>query len=432
MSLIANIFSWSAAFSIPLCLGYLAYLIATTPSTSVNIRRYMLGIILIGSLIISAMPVLHIHLNVSRALGVTLPNIVITPGADSGIEAESPSFRFIDFIYAAYALGLAVMTIRLIISMLTILWVKLKSRKATWDGTPLYVHPLNRLSPFSFMGAIFISEKAFASADIELVIWHERAHGLRRHWVETSLMEILLVLDFYNPAIWRLRDRLRDLHEYEADRDVLRRGVNAQRYQLMLIKMAVGDRFQALADSLNHSSLKKRITMMQNQKSSRRGAWMRPLVLVPALSLALMVVSPSIVSQANPSELPGKITQNPSESQADEKVYDAAQTMPRFKGGEMEMYKFLMENMRYPESAKEKNLSGRVVVRFVVGSDGKVRDAVVIRSVAPELDKEALRVIGEMPPFTPGKIDGKNVAVHYTLPINFKIPNPAPKTNTPK
>ena len=99
------------------------------------------------------------------------------------------------------------------------------------------------------------------------------------------------------------------------------------------------------------------------------------------------------------------------------KVYHVIEQMPQFPGGKTALSNFIEENIKYPRS----NAQGRVVVHFVVTSKGKVERAEVIRSLTTECDKEAIRVISMLPNFIPGKQNGENVAVWYTLPITFKI-----------
>ena len=85
------------------------------------------------------------------------------------------------------------------------------------------------------------------------------------------------------------------------------------------------------------------------------------------------------------------------------------------------MMKFLAMNLRYPEAAMKSGKSGKVVVRFVVSKTGKVENPEIMRSISPELDAEALRVVGTLPNFIPGQSDGKPVACHYALPISFSL-----------
>ena len=96
--------------------------------------------------------------------------------------------------------------------------------------------------------------------------------------------------------------------------------------------------------------------------------------------------------------------------------------MPEFEGGEMALLKFIAENTNYPEAAARNGIQGRVIVRFAVEADGRVERIRILKGVDPDLDREALRVVGELPDFEkPGVKDGKNVAVWYAVPINFAL-----------
>ncbi len=95
--------------------------------------------------------------------------------------------------------------------------------------------------------------------------------------------------------------------------------------------------------------------------------------------------------------------------------------MPQFPGGEAEMMKYLAQNIQYPVNAARNNVEGRVVLQFVVEKDGRIGEVKIARTVDPELDAEALRVVKSMPNFIPGRQNGKPVAVWYTIPISFKL-----------
>ncbi len=111
-------------------------------------------------------------------------------------------------------------------------------------------------------------------------------------------------------------------------------------------------------------------------------------------------------------------------------VFDVVETMPQFPGGPQELFGFLSKNIRYPKDAMEANIQGRVIVTFVVGKDGSINDARVVKSVNPSLDAEALRVINAMPNWTPGTQSGKAVNVKYTVPITFRLDGGKPKEAT--
>ena len=104
-----------------------------------------------------------------------------------------------------------------------------------------------------------------------------------------------------------------------------------------------------------------------------------------------------------------------------EEIFTAVEQMPQFPGGEAELLKYIASHIKYPTMAAENNIQGRVVVKFVVGKDGRVGEVVVVRGKDPDLDKEAVRVVKTLPNFIPGKMNGQAVSVWYTLPINFKL-----------
>jgi TonB family protein len=118
-----------------------------------------------------------------------------------------------------------------------------------------------------------------------------------------------------------------------------------------------------------------------------------------------------------------------SESRADKtksekihgKVYEQVEQMPEFPGGQTELINFLMKSVKYPEESMNKRIQGKVFVSFVISKKGSVLNTKIERGVDPLLDAEALRVVNSMPNWTPGKENGKNVAVQFTLPISFKL-----------
>ena len=105
----------------------------------------------------------------------------------------------------------------------------------------------------------------------------------------------------------------------------------------------------------------------------------------------------------------------------EQQIFQVVEEMPEFPGGMGECMKFLAKNIKYPTIAQENGVQGRVIVQFVVNRDGSIVDPVVMRGVDPHLDKEALRVIGKMPKWKPGKQRGKAVRVSYNLPVRFKL-----------
>ena len=141
------------------------------------------------------------------------------------------------------------------------------------------------LSPFSWGRYIVLSARD-AAENGEAILSHELAHIRLGHTWDLVLFDLLMVGQWFNPAMWLLRRELRAIHEYEADRAVIALGVDPRSYQLLLIKKAVGERWCSVANSLNHSNLKNRITMMLQKRTSRWAA-AKSLLLLPLVGLAV-------------------------------------------------------------------------------------------------------------------------------------------------
>lgn len=104
-----------------------------------------------------------------------------------------------------------------------------------------------------------------------------------------------------------------------------------------------------------------------------------------------------------------------------EKLYEVVEVMPIFPGGNEALMKFLSNEIKYPDESVKKGDQGRVIVQFVVNKDGTIADLKVVKGVTPLLDAEALRVMGEMPKWTPGMEKGEPVRVKYTVPVMFRL-----------
>ncbi|WP_273389515.1 energy transducer TonB [Barnesiella viscericola] len=102
-------------------------------------------------------------------------------------------------------------------------------------------------------------------------------------------------------------------------------------------------------------------------------------------------------------------------------VFEVAEVMPEFPGGTQALFKFISENLEYPQNAIDGQIEGRVVVQFVVDKEGKVGSIQVVRSVDKMLDQAAIDVVRALPDWKPGMQKGQPVNVRYTLPVSFKL-----------
>ena len=351
------------------------------------------------------------------------------------------------------------------------------------------------VSPFSFGSYIVMNRKDYESHDAAIMA-HESGHICQRHTLDVLLVDVLTALQWFNPAMWMLRQDLRAIHEYEADAAVLSQGINMRQYQYLLIQKAVSQCGYSVANGISHSTLKNRINMMLHKNSSR-ASLLKLLALTPIVGMTLALqaetVNDYVIEQPqNQTKVVKKGNQNAQvkvgtkkvevkavkpaaqaqtkakkdatvknvvvkakkdaptvsnvvvktkkdplaegdvaigviDNDKDDRVWDVVEQMPKFPGGDAGLMDFLHKSIKYPAEAEKAGKQGRVVVVFVVGKDGAVNNAKVVRSVDEKLDAEALRVINAMPKWQPGKQNGQDVNVKFTLPVTFRLNKPAEK-----
>ncbi|MBQ9295246.1 MAG: hypothetical protein IJ219_10040 [Bacteroidaceae bacterium] len=288
-----------------------------------------------------------------------LPEVEISASPlKGGLEGSFSLFHLLTFIYIIGMAGLLMLRFW----QMSRLQLGLK-KGVLWHndegGVRIYCHAED-VAPFSWMRNIVINEKDYDEAGREIVL-HEIGHIQGRHSWDVVLLTLVQMVQWWNPMCYMLGISLRDVHEYEADSYVLRQGVSAQGYQLLLIRKAVGSGSYAFANSFNHSLTKKRITMMKKSKSN---PWMRSkaLYVIPVAALALSAfATPKIVAPIEEAvtNLEGKGTENSVNLQVpDEKKKPVAQK---------DMTQSSTENVIL-EEVKQQDTEGRPL--FVL--DGKI------------------------------------------------------------
>ena len=192
-----------------------------------------------------------------------------------------------DYIVTLYLIGVIVMILYFLVSLVRLALFILKGEHVKQDDCRIILHRHNSVAPFAWCGYIMMPRRDWYEFG-QMIVCHEKAHIKCRHWIDLLFMQAAIIITWYCPAIWLLRNELHTLHEYEADSRVLASGVKREEYQIFLIKKTVGARFATLSNCLNHSSLKKRIAMMLKQKSS---PWARLKYLYVLPLAALTVVA---------------------------------------------------------------------------------------------------------------------------------------------
>lgn len=444
-----ELFIYSIKSALCVTAFYLVFKVLLGRDTFYSFNRFAL----LGSMLLSLiLPFVHIGTTVHNAASAGISHIeMFVAESYTPVAAPSGGLSLSMLLLIIYISGMIFFMIRELRSIMSLYAIMRRGRCVLGDGGEHIYVVKEDISPFSWFGNVVISEADYAESARSILI-HEREHIARRHSSDIILCDAFIVFQWYNPAAWLLKAELQAVHEYEADEAVLKSGIDASGYQLLLIRKAVGDRLFSMANNLNNNSLKKRITMMMKQKSN---PWNRAKILagVPIALLAVAAFAGE-TAESMSGEIRTESTRLVSNistgvenltrkadadvatpvsthetalpvSDDDDKVYNVVEDMPEFPGGASAMIKWLGENMKYPEAAIKNNEEGRVILQFTIKEDGSVTDVVVKLSVSKALDAEAVRVVSSMPKWKPGKQNGKPVKTRYMMPVSFRLPDDA-------
>lgn len=434
------------------------------------------------------------------------------------VKAQAPSITWMDMLQCIYWAGVAVLSLRLVWQLFSIIRLAVISRKQEVEG--ITVHLLRgEGSPFSFFRWVFMYPSTLEGRQLHEVMVHECTHVSGLHSLDTLFSELFSIACWFNPFAWLMKQEVRMNLEYLADESVLSDGNARKSYQYHLLGLAYRQPNEStkIANNFNLLPLKKRIKMMNKRRTSEIGK-AKYLLFAPLAGVLLMVSNiesvareigeqiPEVaevqqkaeqalntdVAVANPMAKEVIEVMNPAEAEemeadktaeaalikaeeakveeakaateaelikaeeakvaadkaeeakaveqakqaAEDKVKTKPQTdttkkkktwvcmpetMPQFPGGREVLLKYLAANIKYPASAVKAKKQGRVIVTFIVQKDGSITHAKIARSINPELDAEALRVVKGMPKWTPGTQLGKPVSVKYVLPVKFSL-----------
>ena len=435
--------------SVCLVLFYLFFRLLLSKETFHRFNRMALLGVLFFSLLIPCIEVTTRHqvevqqavLSIEQLL--LMAELEATP-ANVGAVQETPTISWVQIVLLVYLAGILFLVCRNIYSLICLFRLVHSGKHEKLEkGVTLVVHN-QEIAPFSWMKYIVISRKDLEENGREILI-HEMAHIHHRHSVDLLVADICIFFQWFNPGAWLLKQELQNIHEYEADETVINEGVNAKEYQLLLIKKAVGTRLYSMANSFNHSKLKKRITMMLKEKSN---PWARlkylyvlPLAAIAVTAFARPEISEKMeeISAVKVNDLAEivqeKVLQDTVKVSKDEKrddlvvsgvkskeeeeivIFEVVEQMPEYPGGMSALQKYLSEKIA--GSPMKGKAGGRVMVGFTVAETGKIKDVRTLQSDEASLNQEAERIVSEMPDWIPGKQRGRPVPVKYTVPIRF-------------
>ena len=402
--------------SLYLALFYAFFLLVMRRTTFFRLNRILL---LVGTVACFLLPLLRLRtVEVPFLMVGPLTEAASEPALTAGPSAASP-FPYLELLYIIGLLAVLGWTAVAMVRMYRT--IRKGSATRLDDGSRLVLTEAD-VPSFSWGRTIVMSRK---DAETNPVIrLHEEAHIRQAHTLDILLFTAVTLIHWFNPLVWITLSELKLLHEYEADDAVLNHGIDATQYQLLLVRKAVGDKRFTLANGFQHAKLKNRIDMMLQSPSSgwKRLSW---LAILPFLAGTMFLCNPvrakvvsagqpeTVLSETAPAALPDTTKVIP---------FATVEVKPMFNGGDaIEFSKWVNENLKYPQAAKDAGVQGRVTLQFTVYPDGSVRDTKVLRGVNPDLDAEALRVVSASPNWTPGYVKGEPVKVTYTFPVIFKL-----------
>ena len=417
--------------NVGLILFYAFYKLVCTRDTFFRSRRFILIVSLVLPFILPFIDVREWLESRDRMIMLThfdysavLPEIVV--GSEAA-ETGNRVFVLSEWIGYLYLAGVLVLLVRLAVQAFSLYRLIVRMPEKEING--VRVKCLNDPSgPFSFFRWIFMNPAAVKEDEINEILTHEMAHVKQHHSVDVLLAEMVSICCWMNPFAWLLKREVRLNLEFLADRKVMEAGFATKSYQYHLLGLAYNHKY-GLSNNFNFSHLKQRIIMMNKKKSNAAGHIKYALFVLPAFAL-LVAGNISCSQDASQTEdakeevvapVSPEAKEAPADSTAKEEVFMVAEQMPEFPGGMKELLKFLQENVKYPENAMKNNVQGRVIVQFVVEKDGTPTEFKVLRSVDPDLDAEALRVMKAMPKWKPGMQKGQVVRVKFTVPVSFKL-----------
>ena len=432
------------SIAIAIALLWIAYRVLFINSNRLVFNRAFLIIALGFSLILPAAGIMIgrntpqiVSYKQSLFSGIMLEEVVITA---EGVTISTPvevradnesaapvmaqnqrTFDFIGLISLIWLIGLIGAALVFLFKLGKIVFIIIRSPKKKMPGYTAVFTGKEHGSYSFFNYAFFPNENVNAE-----IVRHEMSHIAHHHSADILFVELMMIIQWFNPFIYLYKRELQSLHEYMADRDVVATGIDKQNYMMLILQQCTAVDFSNMSNNFSFLLTKKRIKMITQNKKAK-GVVIKALLTLPLFALLLFA---NCKSNGNDKSVEKKAVEATEtvETQAvetvatdDSEVYGAVEVMPEYPGGTTAMYEFIQKNLKYPESAKNQGLEGRVFVQFVVEKDGSLSSFQVLRGVCDEIDAEAVRVLKMMPKWKPGMNNGEPVRVQYTMPFKFQL-----------
>ena len=352
------------------------------------------------------------------------------------IADYEPQTSLTDYLPYLMVAGAAAFFLRFLVSTISIAIQAFRHKKITLrQGVKLILSETIK-SPVSWLKYIFMNNADYNENSREILV-HEMAHISYRHSIDLMFIDLACCVQWFNPAAWLFRRELCAVHEFQADRAVLASGFNAKKYQTLLIKKAAGRNWNSVANSLNHSNLKKRITMMSIRKKSASAAFK---ALLPVAVAAICAVTFADCNSQKESMLNPVADHNWAQNMAPNSDNSSAIRVRKPDGSETTLNEALGGNAIYivdgervnnfqndipaDEIAKMEAYKGVSASKWTSDPDVGVIIITTKKAEAASMDDELFYVVEEMPEFP-----GGDLALRKFIAENVRYPEEAKANN---
>ena len=460
-----SLFLYAIQSAIVLTLLYIPYTLLLSREKMFRLSRITLLAIMLLSLTLPLVNVSSLSLDGIPAMqtmerGLMEAGIPVENHSIHATEAEKVVGEGFPWFYVASLLYTFGMLVVLLVRLCQLARMRhIISQGAMWrqdeEGVVIYCHAGN-VSPFSWLGSIVISEQDYNENGREIIL-HEKGHIRCHHSLDIMLLTLVQMLQWWNPTVFMFGMSLRDVHEYEADDYVLRQGVSAKAYMMLLVAKAVGGSPYTFVNSFHHSLTKRRIAMIQRAAAGR---WLcsRVLYMVPLVVFSLSIFATPEIMQPVEEALQSIATRPEIEpvfqrmthsyiilDENNEHLTDIPQVdkRPQYGRGKMDLQRTLSAGIRYPSSATRWDAQGTVVLAYTVETNGYISGIHLQETFeqmmgrysfsdrCPAHERESIRkafvqqaiqaLQRTSGKWRPAMVNGQPVRVRQLLPVTFSI-----------
>lgn len=361
--------------------------------------------------------------NYIGALNPITIDIIANTFSESTIKTAT--FSWLNFVFYGYLLIALVAIFKSILRLRAIKLMIDNASRATAFDISHFVSTDTKV-PFSFLQAIILPLKDYSATEKEIILKHEAVHCKEKHSIDNLYFTLICSLGWINPFFYLMAKELRQVHECLADDQAIKNTSRAE-YAQMLLSQTLGTEIIFPAHAFFNSSLiKTRITMMYKTKTSSKMKWSY-LILLPAIALTT-IFSCSKQQEAATVDF-SRVDSPPLFKSCDKSAKVDDQKICFQK----EIINTVATNFKYPESALDLNMEGKVYYGFIINASGAITNIEVKKGLvgntdaekqaAEDVNKEATRVLKLLQDLEPAKVNGDAVSMSFTLPINLKLPN---------